>query len=119
MRASQLHKLNTHGENSAGEVAVTLKSLDQHGSDTLEATIEVSGFGNIGDVLNATTDIGAGNVAHSYTVLAARESVGVMATGLAADITADAGHTASAVGSLVRITKTTAGTLEVVSTSVT
>ncbi len=118
MRASQLHKLNVRGETSDFQFAVTLKSVTQHGTDAIDALIEVNGFGNIGDVLNATTDIGAGNVAHSYTVIAAAEADTVMATGLAADINADVGHTAVAVHNVVQVTKTTAGTVEVVSVSI-
>ena len=118
MRASQLHKLNTHGENSVGQVAPNLKSLTQHGTDTVDAVIIVSGFGNIGDNLDATTDIGGGDVASQYTVVAARESVTVMATGLAAAINAQADHTAVSAENLVQILKTTAGIVEVVSTGI-
>lgn len=117
-RASQLHKLNVRGETSDFQFAASLKSLVQHGTEVINATIEVNGFGNIGDVLNATTDVGAGSVAHSYTVVAAEEAPGVMAIGLAADINADIDHTAVAVHNIVQILKTTAGTVRVVSTSI-
>jgi hypothetical protein len=118
VRASQLHKLNTHGENSAGQVAPSVKSLTQHGTDTVSAVIIVSGFGNIGDNLDATTDIGGGNVVSQYTVVGAREDPNTMATGLALDINGQTDHTAVAAENLVQIVKTTAGTVEVVSTGI-
>ncbi len=118
MRASQLHKLNVRGETSDFQFAPFLKSVVQHGTDVIPATIEVTGFGNIGDVLNATTDIGGGSVAHSYTVVGAQEDIDTMATGLAADITLEADHTAVAVNNVVHVTKSTAGTVEIVSTSI-
>lgn len=118
MRASQLHKLNVHGSNSAFQFAVTLKSLVQNGTDTVAATIEVFGFGNIGDNLDVTTDIGGGSVAHSYTVVGAAEDSETMATGLAADITLEADHTAVAVGSVVQVTKTTSGDIQIVSVGI-
>ena len=119
MRASQLHKLNVRGETSDFQFAPFLKSVTQHGTDVIPATIEVTGFGNIGDALNATTDIGSGSVSHTYTVLAAQEDINTMATGLAADITLEADHTAVAVNNVIQVTKSTAGTVEIVSTSVT
>jgi hypothetical protein len=118
MRASQLHKLNVRGETSDFQFAPFVKSVVQNGTDVIPATIEVTGFGNIGDVLNVTTDIGGGSVAHSYTVLAAQEDLEVMATGLAADITLEADHTAVAVANVVQVTKTTAGTVQIVSVSI-
>ncbi len=118
MRASQLHKLSVHGETSDFQYAVSLKSLTQHGTDAINATIEVTGFGNIGDNLDVNTDIGGGNVASQYTVIAAAEAATVMATGLAAAINAQTDHTAVAVGNVVQILKTTSGTVTVVNTAI-
>ena len=118
MRASQLHKLNVRGETSDFQFAVTMKSLNQHGTDVINATIEVSGFGNIGDSLDATTDIGGGNVNSSYVVVGAAEVDTVMATGLAAAINAQTDHTAVAVGNVVQILKSTSGSVEVVTTAI-
>ena len=118
MRASQLHKLNIRGETSDFQYAVALKSLTQHGTDTVNATIEVNGFGNIGDSLDATTDIGGGNVNSSYVVVGAAEAATVMATGLAAAINAQTDHTSVAVGNVVQILKSTSGTVEVVNTAI-
>lgn len=118
MRASQLHKLNIRGETSDFQYAVTLKSLTQHGTDTVNATIEVNGFGNIGDSLDATVNIGASDLISAYVVVAAAEARAVMATGLAAAINAQVDVTAVAVDNVVQILKSTAGTVEVVSTAI-
>ncbi len=118
MRASQLHKLTVRGENSAFQFAVSLKSVKQLGSDVQIATVDVQGFGNIGDSLDVTTDIGGGDVDSSYVVVAAAEDTDVMATGLAAAINAQTDHTAIAVESQVQILKSTAGAVQVISTEV-
>lgn len=118
MRASQLHKLNVRGETSDFRYAAFLKSLNQHGTDTADATIEVTGFGNIGDSLDATVNIGAADLNSSYVVVAAAEGRTVMATGLAAAINAQTDVTAVAVSNVVQILKSTAGSVEVVTTAV-
>lgn len=118
MRASQLHKLNVRGETSDFQYAVTMKSLTRHGTDAINATIEVYGFGNIGDDLDVGTDIGGGTVSSQYTVIAAAEVASVMATGLAAAINAQTDHTAVAVDNVVQILKTTSGTVTVLTTAI-
>ncbi len=60
MRASQLHKLNVRGETSDFQFQPLIKYITQHGTDAIPATIQVNGFGNIGDVLDTTTDVGGG-----------------------------------------------------------
>lgn len=117
-RSSQLHKLSVHGQNSSGQVAPSLKSLDQYGTDTVFASILVSGLGNIGDDLDATVNIGAADLISSYTVLAAREDASVMATGLATAIQAQIDVTATASGAVVSILKSTSGSVKVVSTGI-
>lgn len=117
-RASQLHKLNVRGETSDFQYAVSMKSITQHGTDAINATIEVTGFGNIGDSLDATTDIGGGDVVSSYVVVAAAEVDTVMATGLAAAINAQTDHTSVAIDNVVQILKTTAGNVQVVTTAI-
>lgn len=115
MRSSQLHKLNTHGSNSAGETKTILKSVTQHGTNVIPATVEVYGLGALGEDLEVDTDIGAGTVTSQY-VVSASESASAMATGLAAIINGKADHTASANENVIVITKTTAGTVEVEAT---
>ena len=119
MRASQLHKLNVRGETSDFQFAVSLKSVKQLGSDLIFVTVDVQGFGNIGDSLDVTTDIGGGDVDSSYVVVAAAEDTDVMATGLGAAINAQTDHTAIAVETQVQILKTTAGSVQVITTEVT
>lgn len=118
MRASQLHKLSIRGETSDFQFAAFLKSLKQHGTDTANATIEVTGFGNVGDSLDATVNIGGGDLSSSYVVVGAAEARTVMATGLAAAINAQTDVTAVAVSNVVQILKSTAGSIEVVTTAV-
>lgn len=112
MRASQLHKLNVHGSNSAGETKTVLRSLVQHGTDAIAATVQVDGFGKLGEDLEVDTNIGGGTVTSQYVVSAAQTSSS-MATGLAAIINGKADHTATATSNVISITKTTAGTVEV------
>lgn len=114
-RSSLLHNLNTHGKNSAYEYQVTMKSLNPTGSDTVAATIEVHGFGNDGDTLTATVNIGAGDLAPAYVVLVDNETPAVMAAGLASALDGEADVTATSVSNMVQITKSTAGTVTVVS----
>ena len=118
MRASQLHKLTVRGETSDFQFAVTLKSVKQYGTDLVFATVDVQGFGNIGDSLDTTVNIGAADLPASYVVVVAAEDTDVMATGLAAAINALADVTAVAVETQVQIKKTTAGTVRVVTTAV-
>jgi phage tail sheath gpL-like len=114
-RTSQLSKLTTHGKNSAYEYAVTLKSLNPTGSNTVAASIEVNGYGNDGDTLTATVNIGAGNLTPSYEVLADGETAETMATALAAAINGETDVTAVSTGNVVQVTKSTAGTVTIVS----
>lgn len=117
MRSSQLHKLSIHGQNSSGETKTTLKSLVQHGTDVINATVEVNGLGNLGDDLEVDTDIGGGTVTSQY-VVSARESSSAMATGLAAIINAKTDHTSTATSNVVLITKSTSGTVLVETTRI-
>lgn len=119
MRASQLHKLNVRGETSDFTFKALLKYIVQHGTDTVPTTVQVNGFGNIGDTLTATVDIGGGDLVSNYVVVAAEEVDTVMAIGLAAAIQAQTDVTCVAIDNMVKATKTTAGTITVISTAVT
>lgn len=118
MRASQLHKVNTHGKSSDFQYAALLKSVTQHGTDVIPAVVEVRGFGNVGDSIDVVINIGAGDLTPSYTVIGAAEPCETMASGLATQIALETDVDAVAVGCNVHVTKTTAGTVEIVSVAV-
>ncbi len=117
MRSSQVHKLDIHGSNSAGETKTLVKSLTQHGTDTVNAVVIISGLGNLTDDIEVDTNIGGGTVTSAY-VVSASETAGAMATGLAAIINAQTDHTSSAAENTVLITKSTAGTVTVEATRI-
>lgn len=117
VRSSQLHKLNVHGQNSAGERRGFLKSLMQHGTDVINATVEVTGFYSNGDQATVVTDIGGGSVTSDYDVTGDENAVTV-ANGLALVINAQTDHTADNAGSVIQITKTTSGSVAIVSVDV-
>lgn len=116
--ASQRHKLAIRGVDAAGNRQGILRCPDNWGTDTDTAKIIVEGMWDATETANVTTDIGGGNVASAYTPSGA-ESINAAATGLAAVINGKADHTATATENVVYITKSTAGTVEVVSSSVT
>jgi hypothetical protein len=114
-RASQEHKLDIRGYNSLGQRKALAKVLSNAGTDAVEAVIEVNGLWSSTDTFRVVTNLGAGNVTINYTP-GGDQDAETAATGLAQAINVEADHTASATSNVVRITKTTAGTLTIVST---
>ena len=112
-RASQTHKLDIRGYNSLGQRKALVKILSNSGTDTVEAVVILNGLWSATDTIRVITNIGAGNVNSDYSP-SGNESAEAAATGLAAVINAQTDHTASAVSNVIRITKTTAGSLTVV-----
>lgn len=112
--ASQRHKLEIRGYNSLGERKALSKVLTQHGSDSVPAVIELYGLWSSTDTITVNTDIGGGNVESVYSP-SGDETAEEAATGLAAVINGKADHTATASVNHVQITKSTAGSVTVVS----
>lgn len=113
-RASQIHKLDVHGSNSLGERKALSRVLTQHGTDAIDAIIILEGLWSSTDTITVNTNIGAANVESVYSP-SGNESAEAAATGLAAVINGKADHTSAGVANTVRSTKTTAGSIEVVS----
>lgn len=112
-RASQAHKLDIRGYNSLGERKALAKVISNSGTDVVEAVIFTNGLWGTGDTFRVVTNLGAGDVTTNYTP-GGDQDAETAATGLAQAINVQADHTATAVSNVVRITKTTAGTLTVV-----
>jgi hypothetical protein len=112
--ASQDHKLNVHGSNSLGGRRALAVIRQQHGSDTVPATVALNGLWGTGDTITVTINIGAGDLTPAYTP-AADEDAFAAATGLAVQIALQTDVSCTAAGGTVFITKTTAGTVDVVS----
>jgi len=112
--ASQRHKLETRGYDSLGGRKALSKVLTQNGTDAVDAIIILDGLWSGTDTITVNTDIGAGNVESVYSP-SGNESATAAATGLAAVVNGKADHTATGVANTVRITKSTAGTVRVVS----
>lgn len=117
-RASQTHKLDIHGSNSLGERKALSRIGTQHGSDTVAAVLILDGLWGSGDTITVNTNIGASNVVSAYTP-SGNENATAAATGLAAIINAQTDHTATGVLNTVRVTKTTAGSVDIVSAVIT
>lgn len=118
MRASQDHKLNVHGSNSLGGRKALAVTEQQHGSDTVAALLQLDGLWGTGDTITVTVNIGAGDLTPAYTPGADEDAVAA-AAGLATQVTAQTDVTAVASGGQVYITKTTAGTVDIVSAVIT
>ena len=117
-RASQDHKLDIHGSNSLGERKALAVIRQQHGSDTVPATIQLNGLWGTGDTITVTVNIGAGDLTPAYTP-AANEDAIAAATGLAVQIALQTDVSCVAAGGQVYVTKTTAGTVNIVSAVIT
>lgn len=117
-RASQLHKLNTRGFNSQFERKGLSRIRTQHGSDTVAALLSLDGLWSGTDTITVNTNIGASDVPSVYSPGGNEDAVAA-ATGLAAIINAQTDHTATATNQTVYITKTTAGTVDIVSSVIT
>lgn len=112
--ASQRHKLEIRGYDSSGGRKALSMVLDGEGTNTKTANIILNGLWSSGDTITVNTNIGAGNVASVYSPSGNEDAVAA-ATGLAAVINGKADHTSVGDQNIVRITKTTAGTVSVVS----
>jgi hypothetical protein len=115
--ASQRHKLATRGYDSLGNVKGILRCFDNWGTDSDFAKVVVEGRWDGGTTGTVVTNIGASDVTSNYTPGGAEDAVAA-AAGLAAVINGQTDHTATSVENVVLITKTTAGTVEVVSSSI-
>lgn len=116
--ASQAHKLNVRGYNSIGGRKALAKFLSNSGTDVAPVVIELNGLWGTGDTVTATVNIGAGNLVANYTP-AGNEDAVAAATGLAAALNAQLGVTSNAASNVVKATKTTAGTISLVSLVIT
>jgi len=117
-RASQQHKLDIHGSNSLGERKALSVVRQQHGTDTVTATLVLSGLWSGTDTITVTVNIGASDLTPSYSPAGDEDAVAA-ASGLATQITAQTDVTAVSAGSTVYVTKTTAGTVDIVSAVIT
>lgn len=113
-RSSQVHKLNTRGYNSQFERKALSRIQTQHGTNTVPAILVIEGLWSGTDTITVNTNIGASNVASVYSP-SGNESAAAAAAGLAAVITGKADHTATSAENIVLITKSTAGTVNIVS----
>lgn len=118
MRSSQVHKLNTRGYNSQFERKALSLIQTQHGSDTVYAILNLNGLWSGTDTITVTVNIGASDLTPSYSP-AGNEDAFAAASGLATQITAEADVTAVASQNNVLITKSTAGTVDIVSSVIT
>jgi hypothetical protein len=110
-RASQLHKLDTRGYNSIGGRKALAKYLSDWGTDTNEVVIELNGLWGTGDTITATLNIGAGDLTPNYTPAGDEDAVAA-ASGFATQIAAQTDVSATSESNIIRVTKTTAGTIE-------
>lgn len=117
-RASQDHKLNTHGSDSLGRRKALSVIRQQHGSDTVPATLVLSGLWSGTDTITVTVNIGASDLTPSYSPAGDEDAVAA-ASGLATQITAQTDVTATAANGTVYVTKSTAGTVDLVSSVIT
>lgn len=117
-RASQDHKLNTRGYDSLGRRKALSRIQTQHGSDTVPAMLILEGLWSGTDTITVTVNIGAADLTPSYSP-AGNEDAVAAASGLATQITAQVDVTAVSSENVVYITKTTAGTVDIVSSVIT
>ena len=117
-RASQIHKLDIHGSNSLSERKALAVILQQHGSDTVAATIQLNGSWSSTDTITVTVNIGAADLTPSYSP-GGDVTAEAAATALAVQIALEVDVSAVAVGGKVYVTKSTAGTVDIVSAVIT
>lgn len=117
-RASQVHKLNTRGANSQFERKALSRTHTQHGTDVIPAILVVEGLWSSTDTITVTVNIGASDLTPSYSP-SGNEDATAAASGIATQVTAQTDVTAVADENIVRITKTTAGTVDIVSDVIT
>ena len=117
-RSSQVHKLNTRGFNSQFDRQAISQIRNSTGTDTAPAMIDLSGLWGSGDTITVTVNIGAGDLTPAYTP-AGDEDNFAAAVGLAVQIALQTDVSCVASGAAVFITKTTAGTVNIVSSVIT
>lgn len=117
-RSSQIHKLNTYGYNSQFERKALSRIQRQAGSDTLPAIVVLDGLWSSTDTITVTVNIGGADLTPSYSP-AGDEDAFAAASGLATQIAAQVDVSCVAVENTVRITKSTAGSVDVVSSVIT
>ena len=117
-RSSQVHKLNTRGYNSQFERQALSRIQTQHGSDTVSAMLVLDGLWSSTDTITVTVNIGASDLVPAYSPAGDEDAVAA-AAGLATQITAQTDVTATSTHNVVYITKTTAGTVDIVSSVIT
>ena len=117
-RASQAHKLDIRGANSQFERKALSRIQTQHGTNVVPAILVLEGSWSSTDTITVTVNIGGADLTPSYSP-AGDEDAFAAATGLATQIAAEVDVSAVAVENTVRVTKTTAGTVDLVSDVIT
>lgn len=117
-RASQQHKLDVRGTNALGERKALQYIKTQHGTDTVEAVLVVEGLWSSTDTITVTVNIGAGDLTPNYSPSGDEDAVAA-ASGIATQINAETDVTATSSENHVLVTKTTAGSVDLVSAVIT
>jgi phage tail sheath gpL-like len=117
-RGSQLHKLNTRGFNSQFERKALSQIQNSTGTDTAPAKLNISGLWSSTDTITVTLEIGAGDLTPVYSP-GGNVDAEAAAVALAVQVALEADVSAYASGATVFITKTTAGTVNIVSSVIT
>ena len=117
-RSSQLHKLNTRGYNSQFERKAISLIRNSTGTDTAPAIIDLTGLWSGTDTITVTVNIGGGDLTPAYSP-SGNEDATAAASGLATQIALETDVSCVAAQNAVFITKSTAGTVNVLSSVIT
>lgn len=117
-RASQIHKLDTRGYNSLGERKAITRIQDSEGTDSKSAILIVEGLWSGTDTVTVTVNIGAGDLTPAYSPSGNEDAVAA-ASGIATQVALETDVSATSSENLVLITKTTAGTVSILSSVIT
>lgn len=117
-RASQQHKLDVRGSNALGERKALQYIKTQHGSDTVPALLVVEGLWSSTDTITVTVNIGGGDLTPNYSPSGDEDAVAA-ASGIATAINGQTDVTATSSENQVYVTKSTAGSVDLVSSVVT
>lgn len=117
-RASQDHKLDIRGSDSLGRRKALSYIKTQHGTDTVDAVLVIEGLWSSTDTITVTLNIGAGDLTPNYSPAGDEDAVAA-ASGLATQINAQTDVTATSRENHVYVTKTTAGTVNLISDVIT
>jgi hypothetical protein len=112
--ASQRHKLETRGYNSIGGRKALQYIKTQHGSNTVPAVLVVEGLWSSTDTITVTVNIGGGDLTPNYSPSGNEDAVAA-ATGIASAINGQTDVTATSDANHVYVTKSTAGSVDLVS----